>query len=159
MQVCPTAKCRQGVLTFVDHQAACGCDNTLVNLHSGRLECATCRALVGTAWSCPDTGMVEVAQHLYTRCAFCHAAVSFSKTASPQQCTRCRREHTEKAIETARVCVYCDVQVTLSRRGGAQTIRLDDGSSCHLCRQHRLPRAGSRTFGSVADVVEALVKS
>lgn len=153
--VCCNPKCKINILSFINKPFAEGYDNTVFDMAAQRLCCIKCKTPVTKIESERVTrGVTCLGRHLFlnhddhwfSRCTFCRTVVEFNKLKSPQSCDYCHKLYIEQALESTRVCAYCSNPVGLSRRGGAQTIQVDD-KTMYLCRQHRI-KGPTRTYTS-----------
>lgn len=151
--VCSNTKCKINILTFINRAYAEGFDNTVYDMARDLICCIKCQNPVTKIQSEEITrGVVGVGQNFflqyedkwYSRCAFCRTVVEFNKFRCPQTCDACEKTYVDQAIESTKVCYYCSNPVGLTRRGGAQTIQVDE-RTVYFCRQHRI-KGPARTY-------------
>lgn len=153
ISICTNPKCKINTLTFVNKSCAEGFDNTVYDMYRDKLCCIKCNTpvtTVGAEQITRGSNCLGRRLHLkygnkwYSRCAFCRTVVEFNKFRSPQSCDWCHKNCIDQAIESTKVCYYCSNPVGLSRRGGAQSVQVDD-KTIYFCRQHRI-NGPTRTY-------------
>lgn len=133
---CKSSKCKKNFFSIVDQQSATGMTDTVYNLETDTLQCSTCKIDVEYIYSNDYTNFVTYNEEDYTKCSFCDTIVKFDVRKSPSACSGCVNMLSKRAQDAKKVCLYCNIHVNTSRRGGNKCITQSDGTVIYLCKLH-----------------------
>lgn len=133
---CKTTKCKKKVFSIIDQQSATGMTDTVYNLNTGTIQCSSCKVDINVIHSNDKTGLVTYNEEDYTKCSFCNTIVKFDVFSAPPTCTSCLNSMVKRAQDAKKVCLYCNIHVNTSRRGGNKSVVQPDGSVIYLCKVH-----------------------
>ena len=133
---CTTQKCKKKLFSIVDQQSATGMIDTVYNLGTNSLQCSYCKNDVEYIYSNEMSNLVQYNKEDYTKCSFCNTLIKFNVLQSPRTCTTCLNGLVKRAQDAKKVCLYCNVHVNTSRRGGNKSIKQSDGTVIYLCKVH-----------------------